>query len=400
VGEKINGIPKWPIADEKEEEVIKEVLQSGNWWRNAGTQVKMFESEFAEFQGCKGGITVANGTQALEIALKALEIGEGDEVIVPDFTFYSTVSAVLAVKAVPVMVDVLEDTFCIAPEQIKKAITNKTKAVIPVHMAGNIADMDAINAIAKKYNLWVIEDSAHAHGAFWKGKGAGSLGTISTFSFQNAKLMSSGEGGIILSDNEELLHRVLLESNCGREEGDTTYQHVLIGTNARLSEVQGGILRVQLSRLAEQVALREKNYKYLCDYFADIQGIKLQKIDDNMTKHPHYMVMFYYDKKAFGGAERAEFVQYLKNAGIPCNRSFESIHKLPVFKTLGKEQWRMVGNEEMNGEVHCSKSERISNDVVCLSHNVLLGDEELINKIANIVKEFNNRFVAVLYEKN
>ncbi len=379
---KITNIPKWPFADKMEEEAVKEVLASDSWWRNAGTQAKLFEKEFAQYHGCKGGFTVANGTVALEIALKALGIGDGDEVIVPDFTFYSTVSAVLAVRAVPVLVDVKEDTFCIDPEKIEKAVTHKTKAVIPVHMAGQIADMDAINEIAKKHKLFVIEDSAHAHGAMKKEQNAGSFGTMSTFSFQNAKLITAGEGGIILSNDEKLLGQVLLEANCGRAEGDTTYQHVLIGGNSRLSEVQGAILRVQLSRLSEQINLREKNYKYLAEGLKDIPGIILQTTDEDITVHPHYMVMFYYDKNAFGGASRAEFVEYLKNAGIPVNRSYECIHKLPVFKTLSEAAWRMDGT--------CANSQRISDEVVCLSHNILLGDEALINDIIEVIRNFKS----------
>lgn len=384
---KVEGIPKWPIADEREEMAVKEVLYSGSWWRNAGIQAKQFEKEFAQYHGAAEGITVANGTQALEIALRALEIGAGDEVIVPDFTFYSTVSAVLAVGAIPVIVDVKEDTFCIDADEIEKAISSKTKAIIPVHMAGNIADMDQINTIAQKHGLFVIEDAAHAHGAFWKGKGAGSLGTIGTFSFQNAKLMSAGEGGAIISNDKELLHKAFLELNCGREEGDTTYQHVRIGTNARLSELQGAILRVQLSRLDEQVALREKNYNHLAACLESIEGITLQKIDERTTVDPHYMVMFYYNRDAFGGAGREEMVQYLREAGVPCNRSFEAIHNLPVFKTLAKTRWRVSGSDA--DRKRCIASEKISNEVICLNHNILLGDYRLVESIAEVIREFH-----------
>lgn len=382
-------IPKWPIADKHEEEALMKVLHSTDWWRNAGTQVKLFEEEFAHYQGSKGGITVSNGTVAIEIALKALGIGEGDEVIVPDFTFYSTISAVLAVKAIPVIVDVKEDTFCIDVDQIKKAITEKTKAIIPVHMAGNIADMDVINEVASEHNIAVIEDSSHAHGAVWKGKGAGSMGSLGTFSFQNAKLMTSGEGGIVLANDDELLNRLLREANCGRSETDTSYQHVLIGTNARLSEFQGAILLAQLGRLDEQISVREKNYQYLAKLLKEIDGIHMQKISDDMVVNPHYMIMFYYDKTAFYGAERAEFVAYLKSKGIPCNRSYESIHKLPVFKTLPPTAWRMVANEVKDGVEHCKNSERISDEVVCLNHNILLGDESLIDEIVEVIKGFS-----------
>lgn len=377
-------IPKWPVADEKEEVLLKKVLSSNQWWRNAGTYVKRFEHEFAEYQGCKGGITVSNGTVALEIALKALGIGENDEVIVPDFTFYSTVSAVLAVKAIPVIVDTLHDSFCIDTEQIKRGITKRTKAIIPVHIAGEICDMDAICSIASEYGLYIIEDCSHAHGAVWNDRKAGSFGSVGTFSFQNAKLMTAGEGGIIVSNDQKILANALLEANCGRAEGDTSYQHVLIGTNARLSEFQGAILHAQLERFDEQVELRSKNYAYLSEKLSEIPGIKLQVIDKGMKTHPHYMIMFYYDSEKFNGASRAEFIEYLKDAGIPANRSYEAIHKLPVFKTLDKSSWRVI----YSAGDQCVNSENISDHVVCLAHNILLGDFELISKIAERIGNF------------
>lgn len=381
-------VPLWPYSDNKEEKAISEVLKSGVWWRNAGTQVKLFEKDFADYHCCKGGITVANGTVAIEIALKAFSIKEGDEIIVPAFTFFSTVSAVLAIKAKPVIVDVSPDTFCIDPLEIKKAITSKTKAIIVVHIAGHAADMDEINKIAKGNNIYVIEDSAHAHGAEYKGEKVGSLSDCSTFSFQNAKLMTAGEGGIILSNNMDFLHTVLLEMNCGREENDTNYEHVLVGTNARLSELQGSVLRVQLSRLDEQIKLREDNYQYLCGLLEKIRGIKMQKIKDEITLSSHYMVMFYYDKTYFNNKSRNDFVKYLKEKGIPANRSYESIYKLPIFKTLSKESWGIVGVEDENGQIHCRNSEKISDEVVCLSHNILLGDRNLIKMIVDVIKSF------------
>ena len=381
-------VPMWPYSDKREEEQVIEVLRSGCWWRNAGTKAKLFEKEFAAYQDCKGGISVANGTVAIEVALKSLDIKEGDEVIVPAFTFYSTISAVLAVKAIPVIVDVLADTYCIDPQEIRRAITDKTKAIIPVHMAGQMADMDAILEIADQHHLYVIEDSSHAHGAEYKGKKAGSFGTCGTFSFQNAKLMTAGEGGIILSNDSELLNRILLEANCGRAENDTTYQHVLVGTNARLSEMQGAVLSIQLSRLDEQIKLREKNYQYLVKKLQEIPGIELQVIKEECTVNPHYMVMFRYDKSYFENRNRDEFVKYLKSYNIPCNRSFESLNRLPVFKKLDADKWRVCGTTDQNGMAHCINSENISENVVCLNHNILLGNETLLDSIVDIIKSF------------
>lgn len=383
-------IPKWPYADEREEEELKKVLAQGQWWRNAGTEVKLFEQEFAEYLDCKGSVSVANGTVALEIALKALKIKAGDEVIVPDFTFYSTVSSVMAVGAKPVLVDVSKDDFCLTAELIEEAISEKTKAVIVVHMAGKVADMDSINEMARKHGIYVIEDAAHAHGAEYKGRKAGSLGTCGTFSFQNAKLMTSGEGGIITSSDDEFLNMAFLESNCGRAEGDTTYKHVLVGTNARLSEFQGAILRCQLARLNDQLKLREDNYNYLKEALEKLPGIKLQTCDESVTLNSHYMVMFYYDKKYFNEQTRDEFVQYLRQNGIPCNRAFEAIHRLPIMSTNGENNWR-YGNSEKG----CEVSELIADNVVCLNHNILLGDHSLLDNIVEIIKGFRTSSKAV-----
>ena len=371
-------IPVWPYADQKEEEKLKEVLDSSVWWRNPGTQVKAFEQEYAAFCQCNGAVSTANGTVAIEIALKALKIGHGDEVIVPAFTFYSTVSAVLAVGAVPVLVDVSARDYCINAESVRKEISDRTKAVIVVHMAGNMVDMDAINAVAGEYGLYVIEDAAHAHGAEYKGKKAGSLGTCGTFSFQNAKLLTAGEGGMITSNDKKFLETAFLESNCGRAEGDTDYQHVLVGTNARLSEFQGAVLRIQLSRLEEQLKRREDNYQYLKMQLEKIDGIVLQRIGEDVTLNSHYMVMFYYDERYFNGS-RQEFVQYLRENGIPCNRAFEALHRLPVFRSLKKDQFRIAKEDG------CLNSEKIADTVVCLNHNILLGDKALMEEIADII---------------
>lgn len=373
-------IPRWPVADKMDEEALRHALYSDSWWRNTGTQVKKFEKEFAEYQDCKGGISVANGTVALEIALKALGIGENDEVIVPDFTFYSTVSSILSIKAVPVIVDVDKDTYCMDPSQMEAAVTKRTKAVITVHIAGNISMIDKVCEVAKKYKLFVIEDCAHAHGAVWKGKKAGSFGTLSTFSFQNAKLLTAGEGGIVLTSDEALIDRLLLEANCGRKETDVAYQHVLIGTNARLSELQGALLRSQLRKYNEQRNLRVRNYIYLKGCMDQIPGIRMQNLDDNLEYPSHYMIMFKCEKGAFRGATRDSFVAYLKKRGIPANRSYESIHRLPVFKTLPKGTWRATSE--------CVNSINISDNVICLAHNILLGDHDLLDWICDVIKSF------------
>ena len=381
---KIHGIPQWPIAQNDDEIMLKNVLYSNSWWKNTGKYVKQFEMEFANYQQCKYGVAVTNGTVALEIALKGLGIKAEDEVIVPDFTFYSTVSAVMTIGAIPVLVDVKKDTFCIDPNEIKKAITKKTKAIIVVHIGGQICDMDEICAIAEENNLYIIEDSSHAPGAKWHNKKAGSFGHVGTFSFQNAKLLTAGEGGMLVSNDKELMHEVLLQSNCGREEGDTDYRHIRLATNARLSEFQAAVLHSQFMKLEEQMRLREKNYKYISQKLSKVKGIKLQEIDEKTNVHSHYMIMFYYNPDEFNGASRKKFIEYLQKIGIPASKSYKPIHELPLFQTIDNNKFRIVCK---NGNF-CSNTKEIGENVVCLSHNILLSDYITLDKIVDAIYDF------------
>ena len=201
---KARPFPTWPQYDENEEKALIDVLHSRIWWRTPGKQTLEFEERFAAYQEAKYGIACTNGTAALEIAVAALGIGLGDEVIVPDFTFIATASAVLSVGAMPVLVDVDPNTYCIDPEKVEALITPRTKAIIAVHIAGHPADMDRLQEIARIHNLSIIEDSSHAHGSEWKGKKIGAIGSIGTFSFQSSKLMTAGEGGLLVTNNEDL----------------------------------------------------------------------------------------------------------------------------------------------------------------------------------------------------
>ncbi|MGZ9234620.1 MAG: DegT/DnrJ/EryC1/StrS family aminotransferase, partial [Anaerolineales bacterium] len=198
---KTNPFPAWPQYDQNEEKALMEVLHSGVWWRTPGTKTLQFEQDFAKYHQVDYGVACTNGTAAIEIAMAAIGVGLGDEVIVPDFTFVATASAVLSVGALPVMVDVDPDTFNINSDLVEKAITPRTKAIICVHVGGMPCDMDRLQEIAKKHNILLVEDCAHAHGSEWKGQKVGSMGACGTFSFQASKLMTAGEGGIIVTKN-------------------------------------------------------------------------------------------------------------------------------------------------------------------------------------------------------
>ncbi len=251
--------PDWPVYDDREMAALTGVLESRQWWRGNGTQAVQFEQEFAAYHNTRHAMAVTNGTHALELVLSALDIGRGDEVIVPAFTFVSTATAVLCANAVPVLVDVDPQTYCLDPGALEAAITPRTRAIIPVHMAGHPANMDAIGEIARRHNLAVIEDAAHGQGAEWNGQRVGALHTTGIFSFQAFKLMTAGEGGIVLSNDAEFIERCFLYGNCGRPKNDRTYQHSVPGSNYRMSEMHAAVLRVQLARLDEQIARRDAN---------------------------------------------------------------------------------------------------------------------------------------------
>ena len=221
--------------------------------------VARFEKEFAAFQHARFGLGAMNGTVTLEMALEALGIGEGDEVIVPAISFISTATAVSRVRAKPVFVDIETDTFNIDPHRVREAIGPKTRAIIPVHFGGPMADMDSIMQIAAEHGIPVVEDAAHAAGSEWNGRRAGSFGAFGSFSFQNGKVMTAGEGGILLSNDEALIDRAREILDIGRRKGEGWFFHYTLGTNYRITALQCAVLIAQLERLPEQNCRRMRN---------------------------------------------------------------------------------------------------------------------------------------------
>ncbi|MFW6124772.1 MAG: DegT/DnrJ/EryC1/StrS family aminotransferase, partial [Pirellulales bacterium] len=274
---KTKPFPPWPVFDERERRAVNDVLQSRVWWRTPGTQTLRFERAFAAYHGAKHGIAVTDGTHALEVVMAAVGISPGDEVIVPDYTFVATASAVLFAGALPVMVDVRPDTFCIDAHLVESAVTARTKAVVAVHMGGHPADLDALADVAGRHKLVLVEDAAHAHGSQWKGRPIGTFGAAATFSFQESKLMTAGEGGIVITNDDELERRARSVHDCGRMPGEWFYSHFIYGSNYRLSEWQGAVLSAQLERLDEQTARRHANARLLDELLADIAGITPQR---------------------------------------------------------------------------------------------------------------------------
>ena len=276
--------PTWPYFDETERRGLAEVLESGVWWRTPGTKTLEFEGAFARFHGARHGLAVTNGTAALEVAMAALGLQPGDEVIVPNFTFVATASAVLFANALPVLVDVHPDTYCLDPELTEAAITPNTKAIVAVHMGGHPANLDALKELADKNGIALIEDCAHAHASEWRGKRVGTFGIGGTFSFQASKLMTAGEGGMVISNDDAFERAARSVHDCGRLPGEWFYSHFSYGSNYRLSEWQGVILTAQLGRLDGQTRLRHKHARWLDKELSTIPGITPQKLDERCTR--------------------------------------------------------------------------------------------------------------------
>jgi 3-amino-5-hydroxybenzoate synthase len=382
---KTKAFPKWPQSDEREIELVGDVFSSGNWWRMTGDKVKIFEQNFAALHNVKYCLGVTNGTHAIEIALTALGIKHGDEVIVPAVTFISTGSSVIYVNATPVLVDIDPETFCMIPEAFEKAITPKTKAVIPVHMAGHACDMEKICAIAEKHNIKVIEDAAHAHGGQCNGKMIGSYGDISIFSFQNGKIMTCGEGGALITDNEELYKRAYLIHGVGRPDGDRVYEHTVLGSNDRMNEFSAAILIAQQERLSDMNKKRDENALLLDSLLADVEGIKPQGRKGYATLITHYMYMFYYDSNYFNGISRKDFVDYLIAEGVPAFICFPVLSDTTFFKN--SDFYGRISDFEQLASNHLANSKNIATNVVWLPHFTLLGDEQDISEIVQAIKK-------------
>lgn len=390
--------PDWPYFDAAEEQALKEVLQSRIWWRTPGTRTLQFEQAFAHFHGARHGIAVTNGTAALEIAMAALGITSGDEVIVPDFTFVATASAVLFANALPVLVDVDPQTYCISPELVEAAITPRTRAIIAVHMGGHPADLDRLTKIAKRNHLALIEDSSHAHASEWRGKRIGTFGIAATFSFQSSKLMTAGEGGIVISNNDKFELQARSAHDCGRMPGKWFYNHYIYGSNYRLSEWQGAILTAQLSRLDDQTRRRHANARVLDRLLREIPGITPQKLDERCTRNGQYAYIFHVNKKEFAGISAERFVEAMNAEGIPNQASYPPLHQLHVFRN-GSYRQRLCGKQATQKHAFLKQSFPVTKkaawETVWIPQPALLGDEEDIYEVAAACRKIQQNAKAL-----
>ena len=394
---------EWPQFDVREIRGLLDVLASGNWggYPFPNRLADLFSQRFAACQDAKHALCAANGTVTLEIALKAVGVEPGDEVIVPAYTFEATAAPVLKLGAIPVFVDVLPDTYCIDADAAAIAVTARTRAIIPVHLAMSMADMDAITEIAARHGLKIIEDCAHAHGAKWRNKGAGSIGDAGSFSMQTTKLMTAGEGGVVTTGDDEVFELCQSYVNCGRASQTDHFQHRILGFNYRMTEFQAAILLAQLERLPEQTNLRAARAERLSEGLLRIPGISLLKRDERLTTQAIYQFVFKYDSEAFGGASRNRFVAALEAEGVPSDGLFyEPIYRSALFNVDPRDfpALQSQGSGDLPwAKTCCPVAESAAYvESVWLPHQLLLGSPEDVDQIVEAVEKIQGNVDELL----
>lgn len=378
---------EWPVFDDSDLNAITEVAKSGAWGNpDCAGLVEKFEKEFAAYCGSKYALTCVNGSVALRLALIACGVRPGDEIIVPPYTFIATASIVLEANCVPVFVDIDPETYNMDPNEVEKAITTRTKAIIPVHFAGQACDMDAIMDIASKHNLKVIEDAAHAHGGEYKNKKLGSIGDAGCFSFQSSKNLTSGEGGIVITDNEQLFDMMNSLRNVGRVKGGQWYEHHNLGCNYRITQLQAALLSIQLSRLEVQTRKRNENGIYLNSLLEKIDGIKPLTRGHGETLHTYHIYIFKYDKAKFNDVSKRDFAEMLAAEGVPSFMGYpEPLYKQPLFQEKNFMCYA-IPEEVDYSNVSCPETEKACyEDAVWIMQNTMLGSKEDMDLIAEAI---------------
>jgi dTDP-4-amino-4,6-dideoxygalactose transaminase len=392
----INGGPKtvntdfpWPVFDQTDIDEITNVVKSGSWGNpDCGETVEMFEKEFADFCGSKYAIACVNGSVALRIALIACGVKPGDEVIITPYTFIATASIVLEANCVPVFVDIDPDTYNIDPAEIEKAITPATKAIIPVHFAGQACDMDRIMAIAEYHGLKVIEDACHGHGAEYKGKKLGSIGDAGCFSFQSSKNLTSGEGGMVITNDPDLYDMMNSLRNVGRVKGGEWYEHHYLGCNYRITQLQTSLLLSQFKRLKEQTKRRHENGTYLNSLLEQIDGIEPLKRGKGETIHSYHIYIFKYDKSKFNNLSKSEFANMLAAEGVPCFMGYpQPLYKQPLFQEKNFMCYAIPESVSYKN-VKCRVTEKACyEEAVWIMQNAMLGTKKDMELFAEAIRK-------------
>jgi dTDP-4-amino-4,6-dideoxygalactose transaminase len=387
------GYQVWPTVTEADQQALLEVVRSGRWYRSSS--VEQFEEAYARLNGAKYCVAVSSGTSALYASLGALGVGPGDEVIVPPYTFVATVNVALLHYALPVFADSDRETFLIDPRKLEAQITDRTAAIIPVHIGGSAADMDGILAVAKKRSVPVIEDACQAHLGRWRNRNLGTWGASGCFSFQVSKNLPSGEGGAILTDDEAMADNCFAFHNCCRKRNKAAAGFTYQGgrsTNLRMTEFQGALLLSQMTGLEERARIRSTNAAYLTSMLREIPGIAPARMVEGCTQNAYHLYMFRYQPEAFANLPRAKFLKALDAEGIPCSGGYsplnrasfiqEAIRSRPYLKVYGKEAIASWADRN-----RCPENDKLCREAVWFMQNMLLGPRSDMDQIAEAVRK-------------
>jgi dTDP-4-amino-4,6-dideoxygalactose transaminase len=385
----------WPLIEENDERAWMQVLRKRGWCRLNGDYAKRFEQTWGGAMRAKHCIAVANGTSALVTSLAALGIGPGDEVLVPPYTFVATINAVLLHHGLPVFVDTDPDTFQIDANKLEAAITERTACLLPVHMGGAPADMDAILAIAGRHKIPVIEDACQAHLAEWRNRKLSTLGELGCFSFQVSKNLSGGEGGAILTNNDHLAEQCRSFHNNGRDHagGSTILRN---GANLRMTEFQAALLLEQFTRLEEQSRRREQNAAYLTQLLKEIPGIAPARMYEGCTRNAYHLYMFRYDSSHFDGLARSRFLKALGAEGIPCSGGYQPLDQEAFLKTaLQSRCFQAIYSPQRISEyfqrTRCPANEKLCETAVWLTQNMLIGPQSDMDQIPEAIRKIQKQ---------
>ena len=381
--------PVWPVWDNSELEAAQRVINSGKWGIG-GTEVAAFQEQFAAYQDARFGIACTSGTTALKVALVAAGLDGGSEVILPAYTFVASATAVLEANMVPVFADIDPDTYTIDPDSVEAAITARTAAIMPVHIAGLPCDMDGIKRIAEKHGLVVIEDACQAWGSELRGRKVGAIGELGTFSFQSSKHITAGEGGMIVTNDDELAARCASLVNCGRTPEGAWHEHHLLGGNYRLSELQAAVILAQFARYESMLARRQKAAAFLRKELAEVEGIDPLPLPDYVSASSCHMFVIRCNLDTFGVSNKQTLVKALNAEGVrPAHGGyFVPVYRQPLLLEKNVGPYDQILTHEYRGKVidyadfHCPVTERACGpEALWLLQNLLLADQTGLEQI-------------------
>ncbi len=379
----------WPVFDQTEEQALVAAVRSGIWNRVKGKNVAQFEETYARLTGAKYCIGTSSGTGALQASLAALGVGPGDEVILPPYTFVATLNVILNMFALPVFVDSDLETFQIDAKKIEAAITERTVAIIPVHLGGSVADLDAIMAVAQKHKLPVVEDTCQSVLAEWRGRKAGTYGATGCFSFQASKNLNCGEGGAIIANDEQMFQKCYAAHYNGSVRG--TMADAMHGTKFCMTEFQAAMLVAQMTRLEEQAKTREQNAQYLTSLLREIPGIMPARMYDGCTRNAYHLYMFRLDEQKFG-LPHAKFLKAVRAERVPAGPGYGPLNKVRYLKNaLHSRGYQRIYSSQQVSQLEqrnqCPVNDRLCQQAVWLTQNTLLGTRSDMDQIAEGIRK-------------